>query len=112
MTKFKDFFFTAYADRMYRNAVKKADRLYAANRQHYYVCSSPYDPRKLVVLDRKTFRELKRKLGIKGEGNDMSALRDGSFYHTPDKSGNGGLSEREKEIRRLAYLRMLASMPR
>ena len=68
----------------------------------------------LKPLSRRGFRSLKHwaqgfYFGVDmkywSKDYNMSVLREGAWYFTPDKAENNGLSAQEKEVRRLAFLR-------
>ncbi|MDE5688652.1 MAG: hypothetical protein K2I18_08535 [Paramuribaculum sp.] len=77
-----------------REAIKLADNAHARNGHRYFVM--PADDGKLIVMDRYNFRRLKLKHYIKSEVK-MRDLINGSFYFTPTASGNGYLSEDDRE---------------
>lgn len=93
---------TVYANRIYRKAVKEADRVHAERGEMIYVASSIEDVRELVIYNRYKFRQMKNRLFI--PRYYISNLKEGAWYHTADRGGNNGLSEQEKEARRLAFV--------
>lgn len=93
---------TVYANRIYRKAVKEADRVHAERGEMIYVASSIEDVRELVIYNRYKFRQMKNRLFI--PKFYISNLKEGAWYHTADRGGNNGLSEQEKEARRLAFV--------
>lgn len=93
---------TVYANRIYRKAVKEADKVHAERGEMIYVASSIEDVRELVIYNRYKFRQMKNRLFI--PRYYISNLKEGAWYHTADRGGNNGLSEQEKEIRRLAFV--------
>lgn len=94
---------TAYANRLYRKAVKAAEQRHAKEKETIYVASSIEDVTVLTTYNRKQFRYIKSRLFI--PKYYISNLRSGAWYHTSDRGGNGGLSPTEKEARRLAFVR-------
>lgn len=72
----------------FREAVKQADQAHALNRRCFYVLPSVGN--KLVVMDRKNFRELRRKRYISRNAK-VPQLKYMSVYHTPDARGMGGV---------------------
>ena len=97
------FFVTAYANRIYRNRVKDADRLHKEYKWRMYVCM-PFGGRDLIVMDRKGFRAAKRIQHIYDPTMSTDTLANGSFYYTGDRAENGVLSPKEIELRRLAFI--------
>lgn len=96
---------TAYANRLYNKAVKMADDRHAQEKTTIYVISSYLDPKELVTYNREQFRRVKRLFKLREE--KIENLRAGSWYHTTDKGENNGLSDLDKEARRLAFVRMI-----
>ena len=93
---------TVYANRIYRKAVKEADRVHAERGEMIYVASSIEDVKELVIYNRYKFRQMKNRLFI--PKLYISNLKDGAWYYTADRSGKNGLTEAEKEARRLAFV--------
>lgn len=100
--KIAGYIVTIYANRIYRKAVKEADRVHAERGEMIYVASSIEDVRELVIYNRYKFRQMKKRLFI--PKFYISNLKDGAWYFTPDRSGKNGLTEQEKEVRRLAFV--------
>lgn len=73
---------------VYREAVKKADEAWARTRVRHYVMRL-YDDDKLYVLNRKSFRILKRKRVIDKWANVIDLDRE-SVYATPYQDGKLG----------------------
>ena len=94
---------TVYANRIYRKGVKIADQRHKVEKEMIYMASSMVDVSRLVTLNRRQFRFMKRKLFI--PKHFICNLKDGAWYHTADRGGQRGLTEQEKEIRRLAFVR-------
>lgn len=95
----------AYANRLYKKAVQKADERHEQEKTMIYVISSLLDDTQLVCCSRKEFREVKEKLGLRNL--KMDGLKAGSWYHTSDAIGRNGISPIDKEARRIAFVRML-----
>lgn len=101
--KIAGFIVTVYANRIYRKAVKEADKLHEVRRERFYVASSIEDVRELVIYNRYKFRQMKNRLMI--PKFYISNLKDGAWYHTADRGEENGLTEQEKDIRRLAFIK-------
>lgn len=101
--KLAGYIVTIYANRIYRKAVKEADRVHAERKERIYVASSIEDVRELVIYNRYKFRKMKNRLFI--PKYYISNLRDGAWYYTADRSEQNGLTPLEKEVRRLAFVR-------
>lgn len=101
--KLASYIVTIYANRIYRKAVKEADRVHAIRKERIYVASSIEDVRELVIYNRYKFRKMKSKLFI--PKFYICHLKDGAWYYTADRLEKNGLTETEKEVRRLAFVR-------
>lgn len=101
--KLAGYIVTIYANRIYRKAVKEADRVHALRKERIYVASSIEDVRELVIYNRYKFRQMKNKLFI--PKYYISNLKDGAWYYTGDRLEKGCLTPEEKEVRRLAFVR-------
>lgn len=101
--KLAGYIVTIYANRIYRKAVKEADRVHAERKERIYVASSIEDVRELVIYNRYKFRQMKNRLFI--PKFYISNLKDGAWYYTGDRLEQGCLTPEEKEIRRLAFVR-------
>lgn len=95
----------AYANRLYRKAVKKAEERHAQEKTMIYVISSLLDDSQLVCCSRKEFREVKEKLRLRDL--KIEGLKAGSWYHTADAIDRNGINPIDKEARRIAFVRML-----
>lgn len=94
---------TIYANRTFKKAVKTAEEAHAKLGERIYVVSSFSDISELVVLNRDTFRKMKKMYNLRH--TDLSSLMEGAWYYTADRAGKNGLPAKEKEVRRLAFVR-------
>ena len=99
------FLVTAWANRAYRQGVLAADKRHKRERVTVYLTASPFRPDRLVTYTRDTFRVHKRVFGYKARLLTVHTLRSGCYYHTADRLGRDGMSPREAEIRRRAFIR-------
>lgn len=90
----------------FREAVKRADQAHDLNKRRYYVIPTPDE--KLLITDRKNFRELRRKKYISREVT-LDRLREGSVYHTPDARGIGGVPAEFLQEKFREYVRWIDS---
>lgn len=74
----------------YREAVIMADEAHAKDSDRYYVM--PSMDGKLLVMDRKNFRRLKRKGYIHKNATMQNAIRE-CFYYTPGLANAGVITE-------------------
>lgn len=81
-----------------------ADEAHKMNRQKYYVLPTPDN--KLIVTDRKNFRELRRKRYINRNAT-VTQLRTHSLYHTPDAREMGGVPAEFLRLKFNDYVRWL-----
>lgn len=61
IAKIRNFFTVAFARRQYYKAKQVADKQAAKTGKAWYVCLSPFDDKKLRVIDRKAFRRFKSR---------------------------------------------------
>lgn len=76
------------AEIVYSLAVRKADNAHSENGERYYVM--PSEDGRLVVVDRRNFRILKRKNYISKDASVADMQRE-CFYCTPYRNGKGGM---------------------
>ena len=113
--KLAGLFVTWYFTRLYRKAVRLADECHQKDGQMYYVIDHLYKGQMLSVVNRKTFRMMKHDAQRWTNPNyemyyskdyNISLVKDGCWYRTADRSGQGAMSARDAEIRRLALVRI------
>lgn len=85
-------------------AVKKADNEFKKNGERYYVMPG-YD-RKLIIMDRRNFRLLKKKHYITNKAT-VKNLELECFYCTPYKDGKGQLTKEDIKSKREEYYKWL-----
>lgn len=103
--KLASFFVTAYANRVFRNAVKIADSWHEGTGKRYYVIFSPEGNDKLVAIDDKGFLEIRKAMGMTGKEYPIAKLKNTCWYYTLNNSGKDRITDRELEVRRLAFVR-------
>ena len=106
---------TYYCDRIYRKAVKAADERHEKEHEMFYVVDHLIKGQTLTVINRRMFRKMKMdaqrwtnpmyEIYFDKEYN-LQMLKDTGWYHTANRAEENALSERDKEIRRLAFIRM------
>lgn len=110
---------TWYYNRCYRKAVAEADRRHEKEGGMMYVVDHLVKDQTLTVIDRKQFRRMKHDMQVIGfrkkvenwqmywsEKYGIGILKDGAWYHTADRSGQNGLSDIDREARRLFFIRV------
>jgi hypothetical protein len=90
------------ADLQLREAIRKADEAHQANGWRYFVVPSAVEDGVLLVMDRATFRDFKRKHYISTQAT-IGSLLTTSFYHTPTRGGLGAIEATELATKRRAY---------
>jgi len=83
-----------------REAVKKADEAHEEDGERYYVL--PTNDGKLIVMDRKNFRILKKKHYINRNSNIRDLVEE-CFYCTPYRDGSMFLTEKAIEMKRQQF---------
>lgn len=89
------------AEIVYSLAVRKADNAHSENGERYYVM--PSEDGRLVVVDRRNFRILKRKNYISKDASVADMQRE-CFYCTPYRNGKGGDVGRHLALKHSAFL--------
>jgi hypothetical protein len=106
---FRRMFTIAYANAIYRNKVRKAEKIHGLIRDRVFVALS-FDRKQLLVLNRKRYRSIKRyvyKSRLDVNKHNMYTLAQGCFYHTADRIERGALDKKDKEARRLAFIKIV-----
>ena len=95
---------TAYAQHLYKWAVKKAEERHEQEKTMIYVVSALNDVSRLCLYNRKQFRAMKAACRIYDPEYGVKEMKNGSWYHTADASGKNGLSAVAREARRLVFI--------
>lgn len=100
---------TYYANRLYRKAVKNADKRHEQEREMIYVTSNLLDAQQLITCNRAQYREMKRMSHADRYGKYPIELlkEDGCWYHTGNRLDQDTMPEHTKELKRLAFVKML-----
>lgn len=96
---------TLWARRTYRQGVKAADERHRREHKTIYLAADSWRPDHLVTYDKEQFKREKRVYGYHARLMTMQTLARQCYYHTQDRYGRNGLGEKEKEIRRRAFIR-------
>ena len=96
---------TAWANYTYNTAVAQADARYRREHTMIYVASKNFQPDYLTTYDKNRFKAEKHVFGYAARLLTLQTLKNGCYYHTPDKAGNQGMSEKDKELRRQFFIR-------
>lgn len=103
-------FVTLWARRAYKQGVKNADLRHKHSGNVIYLAANSFHPDRLVTYDKMQFKIEKRVYGYHARLLTMNTLKQGCYYYTPDRYGNNGMSEEEKEIRRRAFIKQRLRM--
>ena len=82
-----------------------ADERYRRERRTIYLASQNFHPDRLTTYDKARFKIEKKVFGYHARLLTMNTLRHGCYYHTPDRFGHNGMSEKDKEIRRRYFIK-------
>lgn len=96
---------TLWANYTYKKAVAQADELHKRKHTMIYVASMPFKPDYLTTYDRRRFKVEKHVFGYAARLLTLQTLKNGCYYHTPDKVGNQAMDEKDKEMRRQFFIR-------
>ena len=97
---------TWQTNRIYDKAVRIADSRHEREHTRIYVVEDPLNPRSLAAFNRKQFRAVKELIRMGDPTYSVALMKEGAYYYTPDAGENGGLAPQEKEVRRLALIRL------
>lgn len=98
-------FVTLWANRAYREGVKAADERSRREGKTIYLAAKTFHPDVLATYSKEQFKVQKNIIGYHARLLTMNTLKHGCYYHTTDKFGNNGMSDRDREIRRKAFIR-------
>ena len=99
------FFVTAYANRIYKQAVTAAELRYDEEKDMIFVITDPSEPSRLMVMNLKQFLDLRHRFRIPSKELTIQTLKNRCWYHTKSKLGREALTEEDKTVRRLAFVR-------
>lgn len=98
-------FVTLWANRTYRQGVAAAEERHRKEGRMIYLAADSFKPDRLVTYDKRQFKIEKSVYGMAARLLTMNTLRAGCYYHTADGFEGNGLSKRDREIRRKAFIR-------
>lgn len=96
---------TLWARRTFNQGVSAAESRHRREGNIIYLAAETFRPDRLVTYDKAQFKAEKKVYGFHARLLTMNTLRRGCYYHTADRYGNNGISERDKEIRRRAFIK-------
>lgn len=98
-------FVTLWARYAFRQGVEAAQRRHAAEGCTVYLAANSFRPDHLVTYTKAQFKTEKRVYGVAARLLTMNTLKRGCYYYTADRYGNNGISERDMEIRKKAFIK-------
>lgn len=96
---------TLYAKHIYNIGVQAAENRRAHEGKMIYLASKTFRPDRLVTYNKEQFKAEKKVFGVTARLLTMNTLKLHCYYHTADRFGNDGLSAREVEIRKKAFIK-------
>lgn len=81
-------------------AKRQAEEQHARTNERFYVI--PSEKGKLVIMDRKNFRMLKRKKYFSQQMSTTNLMLQ-SYYYTPDRAGKNGMTPESVKARKEAF---------
>lgn len=96
---------TLYTKLLYNMGVEAAERRSRQERKMIFLTEDTFRPNRLVTYDREQFKAHKRAFGVSARLITMNTLRAGCYYHTADGFGRNAMDEREKTIRKKAFIK-------
>lgn len=108
---------TYYYNRIYKKAVAEADRRHKEEGGMMYVVDHFVKGQTLSIIDRAGFRKMKHDaqrtnklapnwLQYFSPEYNTQLIKDGSWYHTADRSENNGLSKVDIEARKTVFVKI------
>lgn len=98
---------TAYGNRIYRKAVKAAEERHARDKEMIYVSNGVINGTVLRTYNRSEFRRAKRILHVYNKQYSVTALKEAAWYHTANRAEQDGMTPRDRELRRKAFIKLL-----
>ena len=96
---------TYYANHIYKKAVEAAEKRHEREHTMIYVASQTFHPDHLTTYDKRRFKAEKAVYGHYARLLTLQSLKNGCYYHTPDRAGNQAMTPEEKETRRLHFVK-------
>lgn len=103
---------TLWANRTYKQGVKAAEQRHRREKKTIYLAAQTFHPDRLVTYTREQFRLQKKVFGYHARLLTVNTLREGCYYYTADRYGQHGMTERDKEVRRKAFIKERLTLAR
>lgn len=98
---------TAYAKKIYEQAVELAEDKYKEHPDMYFVITDPAHPKKLMCINMKQFLDLRHRYHIPSKALTVATLKNQCWYRTKSKTGVDAMSFQDITVRKLAFCREL-----
>lgn len=95
---------TLWARLIYNYGVRMADEAHKRSRNMTFLAADNFRPGMLTVYDKHRFKLEKKVYGYHARLLTMVTLKNGCYYHTCDRFGKNGMSEKDKDIRRRYFI--------
>lgn len=99
------FVVTANAKYVYKTAINLAEDRREDEGREIFVIQDPQEPRSLLALTDKEYCKLRHILGVNSKAATIANLRKTCWYHTTNQYGNGAMTDRDKEVRKRAFIK-------
>lgn len=99
------FFVTLWAKYAYWQGVEAAEERHRKEKIAVYLASNSFRPDHLVTYDKHQFKVEKHVYGQAARLLTMNTLRRDCWYYTADRQGQNGMTPRDKEVRRRAFIK-------
>lgn len=99
------FVVSVYARYIYRQGVDAAERRHKMEGNTIYLAAKTFHPDRLATYNKAQFKAEKKVFGTSARLLTMNTLKRGCYYYTADQFGNNGISNKDKEIRRKAFVK-------
>jgi len=98
-------FVTLYAKHIYNQGVSAAEERHRREGNTVYLAANSFRPDHLVTYNKTQFKIEKKVYGVAARLLTMNTLRNGCYYYTADRYGANGMTSREKEVRKKAFIK-------
>lgn len=98
---------TAYAKKIFNQAINLAEDKYKASPDMYFVITDPSRPKRLMCINTRQFLDLRHKYHIPSKALTIDKLKNTCWYRTKSKAGTDAMSFQDLTVRKLAFCREL-----
>lgn len=94
-----------WAKYVFNKGVQAAEQRHAQEKRTIYLAANSFRPDHLVTYDKRQFKSEKRVYGVFARLLTMNTLRRGCYYYTANSFGLDGISEKELNRRKKAFIK-------